>query len=263
MQLNTCYHSSAEEFLSLVPDDFIDLTVTSPPYDGLRTYNGFSFSVDTIVRELYRATKPGGVCVWIVADQSIQGSETGTSFRHALAFMGAGWNLHDTMIYRKLNPMPRAGRRYHQAFEYMFVFSKGAPKTVNVLTRPRRDNDTRKTRKKKFSRLPDGTFRTGVFVVREQVRRDNVWEYTTGGGHVTKDKIAYRHPAIFPEGLAADHITSWSNPGELVCDVFAGSGTTFKMAKLLSRQFVGSEISAEYCSLIEERLRLADTATPL
>lgn len=263
MQIDTCYHLSAEEFLRLLPDESIDLTVTSPPYDALRLYNGFSFDVKKIIPELYRTTKTGGICVWVVGDQSIKGSETGTSFRHALTFIEVGWNLHDTMIYRKLNSAPKAGRRYHQVFEYMFVFSKGKPKAVHLLTRKRRDTDKRTHRRKKFGRYPDGTFRINESTVRQWIPRDNIWEYVVGGGNSTKDKIAFEHPAIFPEQLAEDHIRSWSNPGDVVCDVFAGSGTTFKMATLLGRHFIGSEISAEYCSLIKQRLQALERTSPI
>ncbi len=258
MTLNQCYNVPAEEFLRAAPSESVHLTVTSPPYDHLRKYNGFSFDVPVIAQELYRVTKPGGVCVWIVADQVIDGSETGTSFRQALTFMDAGWKLYDTMIYKKRNSLPRAGRRYHQVFEFMFVFSKGMPRTTNIAMCPRSTTaDKRKNRTKKFSRNANGIHRINKnYVAKEMVKRSNIWEYYTGYGNSTKDKIAFQHPAIFPDQLAADHIESWSNPGDTVLDVFAGSGTTLKMAKLLGRNYIGTEISAEYCTLIEERLLL-------
>lgn len=257
MQINQCYHMPAEEFLRSAPSDCIDLTVTSPPYDNLRTYNGFSFDVQVIAHELYRVTTPGGVCVWVVADQTVDGSESGTSFRQALTFMQSGWKLYDTMIYRKINALPRAGKRYHQAFEYMFVFSKGMPCVTNIGKRERRNKqDTRTHRITTFSRNPDGAFRPPkLYITKEYVSKDNTWEYYTGGGNSTNDKIAFRHPAIFPEQLAADHIESWTNKGDTVLDIFAGSGTTLKMAGLLGRNYIGTEISSEYCSIIAERLQ--------
>ena len=241
-----------------LPDSCVDLTVTSPPYDNLRTYNGFSWDAEALIAELYRVTKPGGAVVWVVNDATVKGSETGTSFRQALAFMAAGFNLHDTMIYAKHNPPPVGGNsRYFQAFEYMFVFSKGAPKVFNPLTEPRRNacNDKRTQRCKSFTRAKDGSkVRKMVEVNQNDPKRRNVWTYLVGGGNTTNDKCAYSHPAVFPEQLAADHIISWSNPGDLVLDPFMGSGTTAKMALLNGRHYIGFEISAEYCQIAQQRI---------
>ena len=244
-----------------LPADCIDLTVTSPPYDNLRDYNGFTWSAEVLITELYRVMKPGGVVVWIVNDATVNGSETGTSLRQALAFMAAGFNLHDTMIYAKHNPAPVGGNsRYYQSFEYMFVFSKGSPATFNPLTEPRRNicNDKRTQRVKGFTREADGTFiRRMVAVNQDDPKRRNVWTYLVGGGNTTDDKKAYQHPAMFPEQLAADHILSWSNPGDVVLDPFMGSGTTAKMAVLNGRHYIGFDISEEYCRIAEQRVREA------
>lgn len=241
-------------------DEVIDLTVTSPPYETLRNYNGYCFNFEETAKELYRVTKSGGVLVWVVSDQTVNKTESGESFRQALYFKGIGFNIHDTMIYGKLNPPPNAQKRYQQCFEYMFVFSKGSPKTANILLRDRRNlcNDKRTYRKKAFSRNKDGEFNQNDYYVKEQVPRDNIWWYYVGGGNSTKDKIAYEHPAIFPEQLALDHIESWSNKFELVYDPFAGSGTTLKMAKQLDRNWIGSEISEEYCNIAKQRLSMVE-----
>lgn len=240
------------------PDECIDLTVTSPPYDSMRKYDGYDWDAQKLIPELFRVTKTGGVVVWVVNDATIKGSETGTSFRHALAFMENGFSLHDTMIYAKHNPPPTGGsNRYFQSFEYMFVFSKGAPKTFNPLTEPRRNicNDKRTKRTKSFNRNSDGEFvRKDVVVNQGDPKRRNVWTYLVGGGNTTDDKIAYSHPAIFPEQLAADHILSWSNPGDVVLDPFMGSGTTAKMAALHGRHYIGFELSEEYCNIARQRL---------
>lgn len=247
--------------LKKLPDCCIDLTVTSPPYDNLRAYNGFTWDTNVLIAELYRVTKPGGVVVWVVADATKDGSETGTSFRQALAFMAAGFNLHDTMIYAKHNPPPTGGKnRYFHAFEYMFIFSKGAPKTFNPLTEPRRNicNDKRTQRHKSFTRDKNGEFvRKTVQVNQNDPKRRNVWTYLVGAGNTTDDRDAYKHPAMFPEQLAADHIASWSNPGDVVCDPFMGSGTTAKMAINAGRHYIGFEISEEYCRIAEKRIHEA------
>lgn len=243
------------ETMSRIPDNSIDLTVTSPPYDDLRTYNGYSFDFENTAKELYRITKDGGVVVWVVGDSTIKGSESGTSFKQALFFKEIGFNIHDTMIWNKGSFAFPSKNCYHQVFEYMFVFSKGKPKALNFI----------KDRKNLYvgergasGRKKDGTRNTGKSNVRDEYgKRFNIWNYAIGGGHCTKDKIAYEHPAIFPEQLAEDHILSWSNEGDMIFDPFMGSGTTGKMAVLNNRNFIGVDISEEYCRISKERIESA------
>lgn len=208
----TIYHGDNRDVLPLIESTSIDLTVTSPPYDNLRKYQGYVFDFEFVAKELYRVTKQGGVVVWVVADETIDGSETGTSFRQALYFKEVGFNLHDTMIY-KVNGTGAKGsnKAYWQAFEYMFVLSKGEPKTVNRIADKRRaDNRKRNT----YSGRTDDRGNRNRFnrvECSDLMIRDNVWEYSTGYMSGAKDAIAYDHPAIFPEQLASDHIRSWSN----------------------------------------------------
>ncbi len=260
MEINRIYNTDCVEGMKQLPDNCIDLTVTSPPYDNLRNYCGFAWDFDETVKELYRVSKNGAVVVWIVNDSTVRGSETCTSFRQALAFVAAGFNLHDTMIYAKHNPPPTGGKnQYYQSFEYMFVFSKGAPKTFNPLTEPRRNicNDKRTHRVKKFTRDKNGEFEEkAVAINQNDPKRRNVWTYLVGGGNTTDDKEAYKHPAIFPEQLALDHILSWSNPGDTVLDPFAGSGTTAKQCVLSGRNYICYEIAQEYCELSNRRIEI-------
>jgi DNA modification methylase len=244
--LNKVICGDCLEVMKDIPDKSIDLTVTSPPYDNLRDYNGYTFDFEGIAKELYRITKDGGVVVWVVGDATINGSETGTSFKQALYFKEIGFNLHDTMIWRKPNPMPYIKKdTYTPSFEYMFVLSKGKPKTFNLLredckyagkilktntTNPesiRKPNQTKPTKDTKI--------------------KSNVWDYVVAGTN-------YGHPAIFPEKLSEDHILSWSNEGDTILDPMAGSGTTLKMAKKNNRNYIGIEISPEYIDIINKRL---------
>jgi site-specific DNA-methyltransferase (adenine-specific) len=234
-----------------LPDNCIDLTVTSPPYDNLRKYKGFSFDFESVARELYRITKNGGVVVWVVGDQTMNGSESGTSFRQVLRFMEIGFNLHDTMIFKKKNPLPQNHRRYEQAFEYMFVLSKGKVKTFNPITvetvnagkkidwggRPT-EQDAKQCRHKRGSDVRE---------TKKEKTHVNIFEYAIGGGNT-------KHPAVFPEQLAYDHIISWSNEGDVVFDPFMGSGTTAKMARQCGRHYIGFEISEEYCEMARARI---------
>ena len=258
MEINKIYNENCLETMAKMPDNFIDLTVTSPPYDNLRTYKGYSLDFENVAKELWRITKQGGVIIWVVGDATINGSETGTSFRQALYFKEIGFNLHDTMIYAKENVYahdPR-NKRYKQCFEYMFVLSKGKPKTYNEI-KDKPNKHTGKMLKGTKGRTKEGVKRKlKEQVIGEFQARFNIWTYTTGGS-VSKDKIAFKHPAIFPEQLAADHIISWSNPGDIVLDPFMGSGTTAKMSILNNRNWIGSEISSEYCNIIEERVKKA------
>ena len=255
MEINKNYNESNLETMARMPDNFVDLTVTSPPYDNLRTYNGYSFDFKNVAKELFRVTKQGGVVVWVVGDATIKGSETGTSFRHALFFKEIGFNLHDTMIYQKDNPTPVGGpNRYYQHFEYMFVFSKGGPKTFNPIIVERRNkyNDKRTERVKGFNRDKDGNFTKKLVVLQENVKIGNIWKYIVGGGNSVE--YGTKHPAAFPEKLVLDHITTWSNEGDLIYDPFMGSGTTGLVASKLGRNYIGSEISKEYCEIAEKRI---------
>jgi site-specific DNA-methyltransferase (adenine-specific) len=227
--------------------------VTSPPYDNLRDYKGYVFDFETIAKELYRVTKEGGVVVWVIGDSVKKGNESGTSFKQALFFKNIGFNLHDTMIYRKNRGMMFGSlQAYKQNFEYMFVFVKGKIKTFNLI----RDNIITYTKmSKNTSRNKDGSKKyLPNKTLDKNGLRENIWSYSTGTPHSTKDKIAYKHPAIFPEKLAQDHIVSWSNKGDLILDCFAGSGTTLKMAKQLNRNFIGIEIEKDYVDIAERRL---------
>jgi len=233
-------------------DNLIDLTVTSPPYDNLRDYNGYSFDFEGIAKELHRITKDGGVVVWVVGDATVKGSETGTSFKQALYFKEIGFNLHDTMIYEKASLSFPETNRYYPAFEYMFIFSKGKPKTTNLIAD--RKNNYAGTKVNSHSREADGTFRKkpgcGNFI-KEYGIRFNIWRIPNVS---SKDRNG--HPAPFPEKLAEDHILSWSNEGDIVFDPMAGSGTTLKMAKKNNRNYIGIEISQEYIDIINKRLEI-------
>jgi DNA modification methylase len=252
LEINKIYNMDCLEGMRLLEDNSIDLTVTSPPYDNLRTYKGFSWDFEGIAKELYRVTKQGGVVVWIVGDATINGSETGTSFKQALFFKDCGFNLHDTMIYIKNGGINSGSlNAYQQKFEYMFVLSKGKPKTINLIKdRPNKYVEDRIKRKK----MKDGTYKEQHFKTEPFGTRYNYWIYDTGNGKSTKDKIAFKHPAIFPEKLAEDHIISWSNEGDTVLDCFMGSGTTAKMALLNNRNYIGFEISKEYCDIANKRI---------
>tara|TARA_R110000823_G_scaffold305026_1_gene426845 strand:+ start:121 stop:915 length:795 start_codon:yes stop_codon:yes gene_type:complete len=250
LEVNKNYNENCLDTMARMEDNFIDLTVTSPPYDNLRTYKGYSFDFESIAKELFRVTKEGGVVVWVVGDATIKGSETGTSFKQALFFMECGFKLHDTMIYQKSVP-PINSKRYQHNFEYMFVFVKGKIKTFNPIMVEKKYNDKRQN--KKFHRNTDGVFVNGFSNSSKKLKlKENVWKIWAAGG--SSDKIASKHPAIFPEQLANDHIISWSNENDIVYDPFMGSGTTAKMAILNNRNWIGSEMSSEYCDIIKQRI---------
>ncbi|MGG3890216.1 DNA-methyltransferase [Metabacillus fastidiosus] len=255
LELNRIYQMNCLDGMKLLPNGTseigIDLTVTSPPYDDLRKYKGYSFEFESIAKELYRITKDGGVVVWIVGDQTMKGSESGTSFKQALYFKEIGFNLHDTMIYRKLQYRPLTHNRYEQEFEYMFILSKGKPKIFNPIMIPCK----KEAKKDSFLvRGVNGEDEKRIIQRKTHRIKGNVFEYNTGNNLSTKDKIAFKHPAIFPERLAEDHIASWSNEGDIILDCFMGSGTTAKMATLNKRKWLGFETSREYIEIANKRL---------
>lgn len=254
------------DIMSKMDSNFIDLTVTSPPYDGIRSYNNNIHITwgehvwKPIIKELYRITKEGGVIVWVVGDQTIKGSETGTSFKQALYAKEIGFNLHDTMIYEKPSSAYPMKNRYYQIFEYMFIWSKAQPKTYNLIKDKKNIYAGEKIARLNSGRdvygniIPNSAYKNNPNkIVKQYGIRNNIWKFSTSSSK--GDKIALKHPASFPEQLANDHIISWSNEGDLVFDPMCGSGTTLKMAKKNNRNFIGIDISEEYCNIARERLK--------
>lgn len=251
------YNENCLDFMKRMDsDNGFQLTVTSPPYDSLRSYNDevkWNFDIfKEIANELYRVTKPGGVVVWVVGDSTIKGSESGTSFKQALYFKEIGFNLHDTMIYEKQNPIPQNHNRYEQCFEYMFVFSKGKPNVFNPIRIPtinagkEMDWGNRKTI---MDEHQCRRHRESEKIITNATKiHKNIFTYPIGGGKTG-------HPAVFPYKLAEDHILSWSNEGDTVFDPFIGSGTTGLAALKNNRNFVGCEISETYFNIANNRIK--------
>ena len=274
IDINTLYNENCLITMSNIPDNTIDLTLTSPPYDDLRTYNkhlsgnktefnGYSFPFEQIARELFRITKKGGVVVWVVGDATNKGSETGTSFRQALYFKECGFDLYDTMIYQKTGtPFPQKNR-YNQTFEYMFVFSKGKPKTFNPIMK--KNATAGAVRHSRRFRTADGEMKPGFNgkPINEYGIENNIWLIKNGMNKSTKDLVAFEHPAIFPEELALKHVITWTKKGDLVYDPFMGSGTTAKASIQLERNWIGSELDEEYCDICNRRLNTVTVQTSM
>ena len=253
-------HGDCLDEMKKIPDGSVDLTVTSPPYDKLRTYNGNNalwgeHVWKAVIQDLFRVTKQGGVVVWVVGDATIKGSETGTSFKQALWAKECGFNLHDTMIYQKNSyPFPPVNR-YYQQFEYMFVWSKGKPSTHNIQRQPTDPRWRNKNNKTSSQRNKDGSVKKLQYETGKEDRKmDNVWLLNTGYMKSTPDKIAYQHSAIFPDELARRHILSWSNEGDIVLDCFMGSGTTGVACKNINRNFIGIELDEQYYQIAKNRI---------
>lgn len=260
IELNSIYCGNCVDIMQKMDESSVDLVVTSPPYDDMRDYEGYIFDVSKIANELYRVICHGGIVVWVVGDKTYKGSESLTSFKHAIAFNDAGFNVR-TMIYKKAGMSYPSKHFYNRQFEYMFVFIKGEnPKTFNPIKdrvnkwaghsnwgdiTSRKKNGTLKLQKKK----EDNTY-----VIPPFGKRGDIWEYATGKGNTSRDSEAFEHPASFPEKLAHDHIISWTNPGDLILDPMCGGGTTLKMAKLLERNYIGIDVSDKYCDIAMRRL---------
>lgn len=253
MKINKVYLGNCLRIMKNIDDNFIDLTVTSPPYDDLRNYKGYSFEFEKIAEELFRVTKDGGVVVWVVGDKIKDGYSL-TSFSQALFFKKIGFNIHDVMIYKKKNTPFMRKNAYTKCFEYMFILTKGKPKTFNPLKIP-----TVRSGKEMLvaNKKADGINKKVLKELKKEKTKINIWDYAVGLGGTTRDRIAFKHPAIFPEKLAEDHIKSWSNEGDLVFDPMCGSGTTLKMAMLNNRNFIGCDMSKEYVKIAKIRLKLS------
>jgi site-specific DNA-methyltransferase (adenine-specific) len=259
--INQIFNEDCLITMKRMSDGYVDMVLTSPCYDGIRNYQGNSkFEFEKIAVELTRVLKIGGIIAWIVADETVRGSETGSSFKQALYFKEkCGLRLHDTMIFEKNTstfPAKPDGLRYTSCFDYIFLFSKGKPKTVNLIADRKNKyfgipNWGEKTYRNKYDNLVPLVPKIKVASKNEYSPRTNIWKYVISGG----EKIAHQHPAIMPDALAGDLIASFTTENDLVYDCFAGSGSTLKMAKLNGRRFIGSEIVKDYCDIILERLK--------
>jgi len=254
LELNKIYNMDCIDGMKQIDDNSIDMVLTSPPYDDLRKYNGYKFDINNTVKELYRILKEGGIIVWIIGDSVKGGSETLTSFKQAIIFRENKFYLHDTMIYEK-NAFPFPDKtRYSQVFEYMFIFSKGKPNTTNIKKIPTRLSNRIKNKNSCY-RTADGLTLPMKYETGKGFRnKKNIWCYEVGYMKTTKDKDAFKHPAMFPEALANDHILSWSNENDIILDPFVGSGTTCLMSWKNNRRFIGFEINPEYYNISLERL---------
>lgn len=252
-ELNNIYNIDCLVGMQKLPSDCVDLVVTSPPYDNMRNYKGYSFDYKGIAKELFRVVKKGGVVVWVVGDKIINGDRTLTSFKQCLYFQEVGFKVHDVMIYQKKNTPFMRSNAYTNCYEFMFVLSKEKVTTFNPLkTKTARSGLEKLVANKKA----DGVNNKVVAELKEEKTLTNIWSYAVGLGGSTNDRIAFQHTAIFPEKLAQDHILSWTNEGDLVFDPMSGSGTTCKMAKLNKRNYLGMEISKEYTDLSIKRLEM-------
>lgn len=253
--LNKIIEGNCIDVMKKFDTSSIDLTLTSPPYDNLRTYKGYTFPFEDIANELFRITKEGGIVVWVVGDATVKGSETGTSFKQALYFKEIGFNLHDTMIFQKKNPIPQIYRkRYSNIFEYMFVFSKGPVKTNNPIKIDclHAGLKLNGTTYKNFSKGKQKREKLANPVKKQKIK-GNIWEYVVGKR--AEDQEAKGHPAPFPCALARDHIISWTNPDDIVLDPMCGSGTSCVSAYRLNRNYIGIDVSKEYCDLARDRIK--------
>ncbi len=250
--LNDVYAMDCIDLMKKMGDGCIDLTVTSPPYDDLRDYHGYNFDFENIATQLFRVTKIGGIVVWVVGNK-INGGVSLTSFEQALFFKKLGFRMHDIMIYQKKNTPFTRKNAYTNCFEYMFVLSKGSPKTFNPLKTKTVRNGYELV---PYNKKADGINKKRIGKLNEEKVRTNIWAYAVGLGGTTSDKIAFKHPAVFPEKLAEDHILSWTKPCDIVFDPMCGSGTTCKMAKLNGRKYLGCDISKEYVKIAKTRLAI-------
>jgi site-specific DNA-methyltransferase (adenine-specific) len=252
------YHGDCLEEMKQIPDGSVDMVMTSPPYDNLRTYN------DTLdwgehvwkpcIESLFRVVKQGGIVVWVVGDATIKGSETGTSFRQALYAMECGFNLHDTMIWNK-QMMSQVGSpmRYSHVFEYMFVFSRGKPGAFNPI-KDKPNKSAGRSLAGSTVRESDGSthpVHNPNHVIPEFGKRFDVWNMSAEMNRRIK------HPAPFPLSLATDHIISWSNEGDTILDPFMGSGTTGVACANLNRNFIGIEKDDKYFQTAKDRIEQA------
>lgn len=254
--MNEIYCCDCVEGMRLLPAEVIPLTVTSPPYDAIRTWQFPWEKFQAVAQELYRLTIPGGIVAWVVQDQHHDWSESGTSFKQALYFKELGFKLYTTIAVERTTGLPGYRPRYWPPLEYVFVLSRGRPRSYNLIRD--RPTTTRSVPMKLVTlRSRDGTFRRErrPLIVPPLAVRNTVWRYKVGYGHTTTDREAHgHHPALMPEELAKDLILSYSRPDDFVFDPMAGLATTCKMALLNGRSYLGFDRDQQFCRDARKRL---------
>jgi len=244
------FHGNNTNIIKTFKKNSIDLTVTSPPYDNLKNYKKtidcWTFKeFKKIANELYRVTKEHGVVVWVVCDATLNGSETGSSFRQVLYFKKIGFNIHDTMIYSKYPIIPLENPRQMNIFEYMFVLSKGKVKTFNPRLKKSANLSNRTQNYKNLHTPEQEVTQYKKSKKRKKYKTDsNIWQYNIAKTIHTKD-----HPATFPIELALDHILTWTNEEAVIFDPFMGSGTVGMASVLTNRKFKGTERVSDFFDL--------------
>lgn len=228
----------------------VQLVVTSPPYDNLREYRGFSWDFEKVAKQIYRILCDGGICCWNVGDSVVDKSETLTSFKQAIYFKEqCGFRVHDTMIYEKTNFANPSSNRYHQMFEYVFILSKNAVRCFNPIKD--KPNIWAGTGTFGINTIGNSDGSRGLRnrnIITEFGMRGNVWRGKTRGQEEMCQSLP--HPAMMPKWLVRDLIISWSNEGDVVLDPFGGSGTTLQEALKLKRNAIAIDCSEEYCELM-------------
>lgn len=245
------------EILPTIRESSVDLTVFSPPYDGLRDYKGKpSFDMAVLGREILRVTKEGGVCCMVIQDATKNGAKSLTSFRTACLFADLGWRLFECCIYSRAG-VPGAWwtKRFRVDHEYIFIFTRGDGL-------PRRFDKTSLMVESKYAGITaGGTKRTtkGDFVAIKKTVisplkcRGTIWHYAAS--NTERNKTKSEHPATYPDSLARDIISCFSKEGDLVLDPMMGSGTTGIASVNMGRRFLGIEISVQYMEIAKRRFR--------
>jgi site-specific DNA-methyltransferase (adenine-specific) len=259
LELNKIYCMDCLEGMRKLPDDSIDLVVTSPPYDNLRTYKGFSVDLHSTGKEAYRVLKDGGIAVMVIQDQTKAFAKTLTSFRLIIDWCdNIGFRLFETIIYRKYGTEGAWWKaRFRVDHEYMPIFLKGKkPQYFNkkLLMVPSKHGGEILTGSGN-RRTTGETTKTVTRPINPTKCRGTIWDYLMAGD---KDPLKRKHPAPFPDQIPIDFITCFCPPKGIVLDPFIGSGSTAVAAKKLGRHYIGFEITPEYCEIAEQRTKRAE-----
>jgi site-specific DNA-methyltransferase (adenine-specific) len=256
LPLNKIICGDAVEELKKIPNNSIDILVTSPPYDGIRKYNGFNYDLHATGKEIYRVLKDGGVAIMVIQDQTKNFGKTLTSFRTIVDWVdNIGFKLFETVIYRKYGAEGAWwNKRFRVDHEYMPIFLKGErPQYFNKDPLKIPSKHGGKTMTGGGTRLTNGIrIPTRAITINPMKCRGTIWEYMTAGDGT---RLKHKHPATFPDKLPYDFIQCFCPPNGVVLDPFIGSGTTALAAIELDRNYIGIDISKEYCDLARRRIK--------
>ncbi len=265
LPINSIIHGDCEEILKKIPDNSIDLIVTSPPYADSRkkTYGGISpdkyvewFLPKT--KDLLRVLKPTGTFILNIKEKAVNGERHTYVIEIILNMRKQGWLWTEEFVWHKRNCYPgKWPNRFRDAWERCLQFNKDKRFNMYQEAVMVPMGDWAQTRLKSLSetdKIRDESKSNSGFGknVSKWVGRENA--YPTNVLYLATECYNRNHSATFPFSLPEWFIKLFTKVGDVVLDPFVGVGTTAIVANNMHRRYVGIDIKKEYCEFAKKEI---------